>query len=49
MKRAHRSAHKWFWLVLAVLLAATLFGALTDRRDIPANDAVPSLETPGAG
>jgi hypothetical protein len=41
MKRAHRSAHRLIWLVLAPLLAAILVFSLMVRPGLPVNEALP--------
>lgn len=42
MKRAHRSAHRLLWLVLAPVLAAVLVAAVMLRPPEPVNDALPA-------
>lgn len=41
MKRAHRSAHRLLWLLLAPVIAAILIIAIQVRPAEPVNDAVP--------
>ena len=43
MKRGHRSAHRLIWLVLAPILAATIWLAVTQRPAEPINDTLPDL------
>lgn len=49
MKRAHRSAHRLIWLVLAPLLAVILWLAVTERPAEPVNDALPTALQGEAG
>ena len=35
MRRGHRTAHRWIWRVLIVLLPAMIVGALTVRPSGP--------------
>ncbi len=35
MRRSHRTAHRWIWAILAVLLPLALLGALALRRNGP--------------
>ena len=35
MTRAHRAAHRYMWLMLAVLLPLTVLGALVSRPSGP--------------
>jgi len=41
MKRAHRRTHLIIWLILAPVIAATLYFALEQRPPAPVNDALP--------
>ena len=41
MKRAHRSAHRLIWLLLAPVLTAIIIVALQVRPTAPVNDALP--------
>ena len=49
MKRAHRSAHRLIWLLLAPVLAAIIVIALEVRPDAPVNDALPEALSEEAG
>ncbi|MEO0722484.1 MAG: hypothetical protein AAFY43_10090 [Pseudomonadota bacterium] len=41
MKRAHRSAHRFIWLLLPPAIAVILWLALTERPDEPVNATLP--------
>lgn len=41
MKRAHRSAHKFLWLILVPVMALVLYGAISQRVDTPVNTSLP--------
>lgn len=43
MKRAHRRLHVLTWLVLAPVLAAVLWLAVTHRQLEPVNETLPSV------
>ena len=48
MKRAHRRAHLWMWIVIAPLAAYGLLQALSARKDRPIETWAPAAPDAGA-
>lgn len=46
MRRAHRRAHRWAWMGLAVLLPLLLLGAMALRQNGPDEAAPVRLAAP---
>lgn len=47
MRRNHRRWHRLIWLLLAPVLAVSLWAALQLRPQDPVNDEVPSISETG--